>query len=66
MTGDHDADLYVRKGSAPTTAVYDCRPYKDGSIESCGAFGDGPVYVGVRGYATFSHFSLTIVYDASD
>ena len=25
--GTGDADLYVRRGSAPTTSTYDCRPY---------------------------------------
>jgi hypothetical protein len=25
--GTGDADLYVKFGSAPTTSVYDCRPY---------------------------------------
>jgi vibriolysin len=33
--GTGDADLYVRKGAAPTTSTYDCRPYLGGNNESC-------------------------------
>ena len=55
-----DADLYVRLGSAPTTSTWDCRPYADGSAESCevtAAEGQA-VHVMVRGYATSSNFEL--------
>jgi hypothetical protein len=61
MTGDNDADLYVRKGSAPTSASYDCRPYKNGSSEECTVTG-GKVYVSVQGYAASSAFELEITY----
>ncbi|MDP2344666.1 MAG: pre-peptidase C-terminal domain-containing protein [Deltaproteobacteria bacterium] len=60
MTGTGDADLYVKKGSAPTTATYDCRPYKDGSTESCSVPGGAQVFISVNGYATTSNFSLAI------
>ncbi|HET6545896.1 MAG TPA: pre-peptidase C-terminal domain-containing protein, partial [Rhodanobacteraceae bacterium] len=33
--GSGDADLYVRRGSAPTTSSFDCRPYTTGNNESC-------------------------------
>jgi vibriolysin len=33
--GTGDADMYVRKSAAPTTATYDCRPYTSGNTESC-------------------------------
>jgi hypothetical protein len=33
--GSGDADLYVRRGAAPTTAVFDCRPFLLGNNESC-------------------------------
>jgi hypothetical protein len=33
--GTGDADLYVRKGAAPTTSTYDCRPYLGGNNETC-------------------------------
>ena len=54
MTGDHDADLYVRVGSAPTTSKFDCRPYKTGSNESCTVTlaQPAPIFVMVRGYSS--------------
>jgi hypothetical protein len=56
MTGTSDADLYVRVGSEPTTATYDCRPYKSGSNETCEVRLPSPakIFVNVRGYATTS------------
>src|SRR6185295_18699004 len=33
--GTGDADLYVRRGSAPTTSVFDCRPFVNGNSETC-------------------------------
>ena len=62
MTGTGDADLYVKKGTAPSLASYDCRPYKNGSEESCAIAGPGDVTVSVNGYATSSTFDLTITY----
>ena len=62
MTGDGDADLYVRIGKAPTTRTYDCRPYKTGSNETCEVTlaQPAPIYVMVRGYAAgSSSFALT-------
>jgi hypothetical protein len=60
MTGTGDADLYVRIGAAPTTATYDCRPYKTGSNESCTVTlaQPAPINVMVRGYATTSTVTL--------
>ncbi len=54
LTGTNDADLYVRVGSAPTTSTYDCRPYKNGSNESCRVTlaQPAPIHVTVRGYST--------------
>jgi hypothetical protein len=59
-TGTGDADLYVRVGTAPTSTLYDCRPYKAGSKESCkvNLTVDAPVHVMVRGYATTSNYTL--------
>jgi hypothetical protein len=61
MTGTGDADLYVRIGKAPTTATFDCRPYKNGTNESCSVTLAQPstINVMVRGYATTSTFALT-------
>ena len=53
LTGNNDADLYVRVGSAPTTTAYDCRPYKTGSNETCSVVlaQPAPIHVMVRGYS---------------
>lgn len=61
MTGTGDADLYVRVGTAPTTQLYDCRPYRSGSKESCvvNLTTPAPIHVMVRGYAASSTFALT-------
>ena len=62
MEGSGDADLYVRKGAAPTAASYDCRPYRNGSAEQCSIVGPATVYVGVQGYAASSSYSLRMTY----
>ena len=64
--GSGDADLYVRRGSQPTTSTYDCRPYLNGNNESC-AFAApqaGVYHVMVRGYSAFSGLTLTASYNA--
>lgn len=33
--GNGDADLFVRFGASPTDAVFDCRPFLQGSNETC-------------------------------
>ncbi|BAJ00350.1 PPC domain-containing protein [Shewanella violacea] len=33
--GSGDGDLYVKLGTAPTTADYDCRPFKNNNQETC-------------------------------
>ncbi len=58
--GTGDADLYVRRGSAPTTSTYDCRPYQSGNNESC-PFATptaGTYHVMVRGYSSYAGASL--------
>ncbi|MEJ5208342.1 pre-peptidase C-terminal domain-containing protein [Denitratimonas sp. CY0512] len=62
--GSGDADLYVRRGSAPTTSSYDCRPYRAGNNESCtfAAPTAGTWHVMVRGYSSFSGVTLTASY----
>ncbi|MEM7609498.1 MAG: trypsin-like serine protease, partial [Myxococcota bacterium] len=35
LTGSGDADLFVRVGAAPTDRVFDCRPFLNGSNETC-------------------------------
>jgi hypothetical protein len=60
MTGTADADLYARIGTAPTTKLYDCRPYRSGSKESCVVElpAAAPIHVMVRGWAASSSFKL--------
>ena len=63
LSGEGDADLYVRAGAAPTNVSYDCRPYKSGSAEECHVVSTGaPIYVAVMGYAASSDYSLHIEY----
>lgn len=57
--GSGDADMYVKFGSTPTDSSYDCRPYKNGNVESCtGSQTGGTYYVRVKAYTTFSGVSL--------
>ncbi len=62
MTGNGDADLYVRFGTSPTLTAYDCRPYTGGSTETCSL--DVPsnaasAFVMVHGY-TAANYSLDV------
>jgi hypothetical protein len=59
--GTGDADLYVRFGSPPTTATYNCRSWANGNTETCtfAAPSAGTWYVMVRAYSTFSGVTLT-------
>lgn len=63
MTGMGDADVYVKFGSEPTTAAYDCRPYDPATNETCtltAPAGATQMFVGVNGYAASSTFALKI------
>jgi hypothetical protein len=51
LTGSGDADLYVRLNGQPSLNLYDCRPYKGNSTESCSLSGPGQLYVSVHGYS---------------
>jgi vibriolysin len=57
-----DADLYVRRGSAPTTATYDCRSAGATSNESC-TFTNVPAgatyYVMINAYSAYSGLTYT-------
>ncbi|HPM20249.1 MAG TPA: pre-peptidase C-terminal domain-containing protein [Thermotogota bacterium] len=62
--GSGDADLYTRKGSAPTLSSYDYRPYLSGNNEqvtyTSPAAGD--YYIMIQGYAAYSGVSLLATY----
>lgn len=64
--GSGDADMYVRRGSPPTTTSYDCRPYLTGNNETCtfASPQSGTWYVMLRGYSAFSGVTLTASYQA--
>jgi len=63
--GTGDADMYIRRGSQPTSSTYDCRPYKSGNTEAC-AF-TNPVadtwHIGLYGYSQASGISLDVTYN---
>ncbi|MBX3190007.1 MAG: PPC domain-containing protein [Labilithrix sp.] len=61
LSGDGDADLYVKKNAPAAARVYDCRPYQNGSSERCTvSFAEaGKLHVMVRGYAPQSTFKVT-------
>jgi serine protease len=58
--GSGDADLYVRVGSAPTTSSYDCRPYRNGNVESCNfsAPQAGTYHIMLRAYRRYNGVAL--------
>lgn len=54
MSGSGDADLYVRFDGQPSTSQFDCRPYLNGSSETCAMdvpLGASQAFVMVHGYA---------------
>lgn len=60
LSGDGDADLYVKKDAAASARTYDCRPYQNGSAEKCTVtFTEaGKLNVMVRGYAATSSYKV--------
>ncbi|MCV2885053.1 S8 family serine peptidase [Aestuariibacter sp. AA17] len=58
--GTGDADMYVRFGSEPTSATYDCRPFENGNNESCDITNiqAGTYFVHVVGYSSFTGVQL--------
>lgn len=61
-TTPNDFDLYVKRGTPPTTSSYDCRPYLGGSsTETCSVANDAQtVFVMVRRFSgTGGSFTVT-------
>jgi M6 family metalloprotease-like protein len=56
-----DADLYVKRGSLPTLADYDFRPFRPGSAESVviSTPAEGPWFVMLHGFQAYSAVSVT-------
>ncbi len=65
--GTGDADLYVRFGAAPTTALYDCRPYRSGNAETCNMSNvrAGTYHVMIRAYSNYAGTQLIGRYQVS-
>jgi len=63
--GSGDADMYIRRGSQPTSSTYDCRPYKTGNTEACPF--TNPIadtwHIGIYGYSAASGISLDVTYN---
>jgi leucyl aminopeptidase len=62
-TGTGDVDLYVRKGSLPTTSSYTCKSDGSSATESCSVSvtANGDVYVLLNGYSA-SSYNLKVTY----
>jgi serine protease len=58
--GTGDVDLYVRKGSKPTTSTFDCRPFINGNNETCTITNPAAAdyFIMLRGFASYSGVSL--------
>lgn len=63
--GTGDADMYIRRGSQPTSSSYDCRPYESGNNETC-TFNNpaaGTWHIGIYGYRAASGVDLNVTYN---
>ncbi|HEX6084476.1 MAG TPA: M4 family metallopeptidase [Thermoanaerobaculia bacterium] len=62
--GTGDADLYVKRGSQPTSSSYDYRPYLNGNAESVNVTNPvaGDWYISIYAYSTYSGVTLKATY----
>lgn len=63
LSGNGDADLYVRFNRSPTVTRFNCRPFRNGSNEVCeGTVPQGAqtMHLMVRGFASRSEFRLDL------
>ncbi len=58
--GTGDADIYVKRGTPPTTTSFDCRPFSFGNNETCffPAPASGVWYVTIRGFTAATGVSI--------
>jgi hypothetical protein len=65
--GSGDADVYVKRGSQPTSSSYDYRPYKNGNNETVNVTNpaSGDWYISIYAYSTYSSVSLKATYSAA-
>ena len=63
-SSSNDADLYLKFGATPTKTVYDCRPYRVGSNETCTISNPsaGAWDIMLDGYTAYSGVKLTATY----
>ncbi len=57
-----DADIYVKRGDLPTEESWDCRPWRQGTNETCTLSGTGNYYVAITGYPESTKYTLTVSY----
>jgi vibriolysin len=62
--GTGDGDLYVKRGSQPTSSSYDYRPYLNGNNETVNVTNPvaGDWYISIYAYSTFSGVSIKATY----
>ncbi|HEV7763770.1 MAG TPA: PPC domain-containing protein, partial [Thermoanaerobaculia bacterium] len=62
--GTGDGDLYVKRGSQPTSGSYDYRPYLSGNNESVNVTNPvaGDWFISIYAYSTFSGVSIKATY----
>ncbi|HYO75062.1 MAG TPA: M4 family metallopeptidase, partial [Thermoanaerobaculia bacterium] len=62
--GTGDGDMYVKRGSQPTSSSYDYRPYKTGNAESVSVASPvaGDWYISIYAYSTFASVTLKATY----
>ena len=65
--GSGDGDLYVKRGSSPTSSSYDYRPYLNGNNETVNVTSpaSGDWYIGIHAYSSFSSVSLKATYSTT-
>lgn len=62
--GSGDGDLYVKRGSQPTSSSYDYRPYLNGNNETVSVTNpaSGDWYISIYAYSSFSSVTLKATY----
>ena len=65
--GTGDADMYVKRGSQPTSSSYDYRPYLNGNNETVSVTNpaSGDWYISIYAYSSYASVSLKATYTAA-
>lgn len=66
--GSGDVDLFVRRGSLPTSSAWDCRPFVVGNDENCTLSNplSGRYYIMLNAFSSFSGVSLQASYPVAN